>query len=258
MLLQNRDQLLPLDKSKLKRIAVLGPLADRLVLNNYNGKPDTIVTALQGIRDRAGAAIEVLHDEGCDVTGGGTVAMKIDKEEGFSGGASVKLDAHAAGEFIEFQVAVNEAGEYEVRLEYKSFPSRGIYQLSIDGQPQGQPVDMHDTKGDYRQTASLGTKQLNAAKHMLRFTVTGKNAASTGFSGHFDKLTLIGKNALSFECETLKPTTGGGREVNSIEHATELARGADVAIVCVGTDVRVEHEGRDRKTLGLTGARKNW
>jgi beta-glucosidase-like glycosyl hydrolase len=256
VLLQNRGHLLPLDKSKLQRIAVLGPLADRLVLNNYNGQPDTIVTALQGIRDRADEATEVLHDQGCDVTGGGTVVIKTDEEEGFSNGASVKLDAQAAGEFIEFPLAVTEAGDYEVRLEYKSFPSRGIYQLSIDGEPQGQPVDMHDTKGGYRQSASLGTRQFQAGKHMLRFTVTGKNAASTGFSGHFDKLTFTGKSAVTFECETLKPTAGGGQEVNRMERAAELARGADVAIVCVGTDGRVEHEGRDRETLGLTGAQE--
>ena len=39
VLLQNRGGLLPLDKTKLKRIAVIGPLADRIVMNNYNGKP---------------------------------------------------------------------------------------------------------------------------------------------------------------------------------------------------------------------------
>jgi beta-glucosidase len=54
----------------------------------------------------------------------------------------------------------------------------------------------------------------------------------------------------------MKPTAGGGREVTSIAQAAELARGADVAIVCVGTDGRVEHEGRDRETLGLTGAQE--
>jgi beta-glucosidase len=35
VLLQNRGELLPLDKTKIKRIAVIGPLADRIVLNNY-------------------------------------------------------------------------------------------------------------------------------------------------------------------------------------------------------------------------------
>jgi beta-glucosidase len=168
----------------------------------------------------------------------------------------VKFDAHSAGEFIEFQVPVKEASEYEVKLGYKSFPSRGTYQLGIDGEPLGPPVDMHEPKGSYGRSASFGSKQFTAGKHTLRFTLTGKNARSTGFSGHFDKITLVGANTLTFECETLQPTTGGGNEQGTIAGAAELARGADVAIVCIGTDQSVEHEGRDRKTLGLTGAQE--
>ena len=64
VLLQNRDHLLPLDRTKLKRIAVIGPLADRVVLNNYNGAIPRVVTSLQGIRDRAAAGTEVLHAVG--------------------------------------------------------------------------------------------------------------------------------------------------------------------------------------------------
>lgn len=64
VLLQNRGHLLPLDRTKLKRIAVIGPLADRVVLNNYNGAIPRVVTSLQGIRQRAAAGTEVLHAVG--------------------------------------------------------------------------------------------------------------------------------------------------------------------------------------------------
>ena len=70
VLLQNRGNLLPLDKTKLKSIAVIGPLADRIVLNNYNGRTGKTVTALQGIKDRAGAGVEVLYGRGGIVAGG--------------------------------------------------------------------------------------------------------------------------------------------------------------------------------------------
>jgi len=69
VLLQNRDSLLPLDKAKLKRIAVLGPLADVAVINNYNGKTGKVITALQGIKDRAAADTEILHGVGGMVGG---------------------------------------------------------------------------------------------------------------------------------------------------------------------------------------------
>jgi beta-glucosidase len=67
VLLENRGNLLPLDKSKLKRIAVIGPLADMVITDNYNGVPDHPVTALQGIRDAAGSAIQVEYSIGCSI-----------------------------------------------------------------------------------------------------------------------------------------------------------------------------------------------
>ncbi|MEI6644861.1 MAG: glycoside hydrolase family 3 C-terminal domain-containing protein [bacterium] len=63
VLLQNRDKLLPLDKSKLHRVAVLGPYANRVVLNNYNGTPDKCISALQGIKDHVGNTVEILQEE---------------------------------------------------------------------------------------------------------------------------------------------------------------------------------------------------
>jgi beta-glucosidase len=59
VLLKN-DGLLPLDRHKLKRIAVIGPFADRVVLNNYNGQTGETVSALRGIRERAGPGIEIV------------------------------------------------------------------------------------------------------------------------------------------------------------------------------------------------------
>ncbi len=75
VLLQNRGRLLPLDRAKLKRIAVLGPLADRIVMNNYNGKAGRTVTPLQGIRDRAGPGVEVLHAPGAETARAADVAL---------------------------------------------------------------------------------------------------------------------------------------------------------------------------------------
>jgi len=68
VLLQNRNHLLPLDRAKLKSIAVIGPLADRTVMNNYNGKAGRTVTALQGIKGRVGADVEITYAVGGSVT----------------------------------------------------------------------------------------------------------------------------------------------------------------------------------------------
>src|ERR1035441_1323326 len=72
-LLKNENELLPLNPSKLKTIAVIGPNADRGLLGGYSGVPPHQVTVLDGIRARlAGNRVNVLHAEGCKITIGGS------------------------------------------------------------------------------------------------------------------------------------------------------------------------------------------
>jgi beta-glucosidase len=70
-LLKNAEQILPLDPAKIKLLAVIGPNADRELLGGYSGKPKHCSTVLQGIRERVGEQVEVLHHEGCQITVGG-------------------------------------------------------------------------------------------------------------------------------------------------------------------------------------------
>ncbi|HOC19532.1 MAG TPA: glycoside hydrolase family 3 N-terminal domain-containing protein [Vicinamibacterales bacterium] len=70
-LLKN-DGVLPIDASAIRRIAVIGPNADRVMLGGYSGVPLQVGTALQGIRDRVPPGVEVLYHEGCKLTIGGS------------------------------------------------------------------------------------------------------------------------------------------------------------------------------------------
>jgi len=81
VLLKNERGILPLDNNNLKRIAVIGPLADLVLLNNYSGKATNVVTALQGIKDRAGANVEVLYAVGGIVGGATSGLLKKDPPE---------------------------------------------------------------------------------------------------------------------------------------------------------------------------------
>jgi len=98
VLLQNERKLLPLDLRKLKHIAVIGPMADRIVVNNYNGKYGLAVTPLQGIRDRFGSKVEI------DYAIGGTVSDQ-------SGGASFDKNA-------EIQKAVTRARHAQIAIVF--------------------------------------------------------------------------------------------------------------------------------------------
>ncbi|MGB8660642.1 MAG: glycoside hydrolase family 3 N-terminal domain-containing protein [Candidatus Acidiferrum sp.] len=67
-LLKNQDHLLPLDASKYKHIAVIGPNAADLHLGGYSNKPGRGVSILQGIKNRVGTGTEVLYSEGVKIT----------------------------------------------------------------------------------------------------------------------------------------------------------------------------------------------
>lgn len=67
MVLLKNNGILPLDKSKLRSIAVIGPTADsRVVLNgNYNGTSGEYVTLLDGIKREFSDSVHVYYSEGC-------------------------------------------------------------------------------------------------------------------------------------------------------------------------------------------------
>lgn len=68
VLLKNKNQILPLDKT-IKKIAVVGPnAADSTMLwANYNGFPSKTVTILEGIRNKV-PGTEVIYELGCNHT----------------------------------------------------------------------------------------------------------------------------------------------------------------------------------------------
>ena len=74
MVLLKNDGMLPLDRAKIKRIAVIGANAHSVpvLLGNYNGQPSDPVTILDGIRMAAGTNIEVTCETGCPLAMSGS------------------------------------------------------------------------------------------------------------------------------------------------------------------------------------------
>lgn len=68
VLLKN-DGILPLDKSKLKTIGVIGPNADsrKALKGNYHGTSSRYITVLQGIQDICKEDVRVLYAKGCNL-----------------------------------------------------------------------------------------------------------------------------------------------------------------------------------------------
>lgn len=68
VLLKNDGNLLPLDRSKLKSIAIIGPNAADVHLGGYSDDPQRGISVLQGVRDKLGNRVKVNYAEGCKIT----------------------------------------------------------------------------------------------------------------------------------------------------------------------------------------------
>ena len=71
VLLQNEGSLLPLDRKKIRSIAVIGPNADQVQYGDYSCTRDnsTGITILQGIKAAAGKKVKVRYAKGCSICG---------------------------------------------------------------------------------------------------------------------------------------------------------------------------------------------
>jgi beta-glucosidase len=71
VLLKNDNNVLPLDRNRLKSVAVIGPNADRAHLGGYSDDPMRGVSILDGIRSKVGDQVKVNYAKGCNITRGG-------------------------------------------------------------------------------------------------------------------------------------------------------------------------------------------
>jgi beta-glucosidase len=68
VLLANENHLLPLDKTKLQSIAVIGPFADYAQTGpNYTGEYSKFVKPLEGIQNKVGSGIKVVYARGSGI-----------------------------------------------------------------------------------------------------------------------------------------------------------------------------------------------
>ena len=106
---------LPLDPSAVRRVAVIGPAADSRAV--YGGgsaamNPHRVVTVLEGLRDRLGPDVDIVHEAGIDPS---RTAPPLDPRR-----------------------AVTPEGEPGVQLEYHDNPSSpGTRSTSSASTPHG-------------------------------------------------------------------------------------------------------------------------
>lgn len=82
VLLKNENHILPLDKSKLHRVAVVGPNADnrKALVGNYEGTASRYFTVLDGIQEYLGDDVQVRYSAGCHLYADNIHGLAISNE----------------------------------------------------------------------------------------------------------------------------------------------------------------------------------
>ncbi|MBM4039399.1 MAG: DUF2961 domain-containing protein, partial [Planctomycetes bacterium] len=108
----------------------------------------------------------------------------------WSGEAQLFFTPKQKGAWVTVEVSVPKDGRYDLDVYYTKAVDYGIVQLHLDGKPIGKPFDGFNNGVIPSGKVPYGAVELAAGKHQLKFEVTGKNDASTGFYAGIDCLTL--------------------------------------------------------------------
>ncbi|MCH6259049.1 glycoside hydrolase family 3 C-terminal domain-containing protein [Puniceicoccaceae bacterium K14] len=153
LVLLKNDGILPLDKSKLKKIAVIGANSDSVpvLLGNYHGDPSAPVTYLAGLKEELGDGVEIVFEVGCPL---GLPKGKPEIDE----------------------------SQFEPALEAAQSADVVIYFGGISGELEGEemPVDVASFNGGDRTSIELPAIQTALLKALY---ATGKPVVFVNSSG---------------------------------------------------------------------------
>ncbi len=271
VLARNDGSLLPLDRARLTRLAVVGPsaaTARTLGGGSATVYPPYAVSPLEGLRAALGDTVAIDHGIGAFASNRVPVAGApwLHRPDGSGPGVEVRFLAadgtvlgteqrpgcafhwlgsfgyHVPVERIDVRTAVRatDAGRYEIAAS-----GVGVYRLSVGG---------HEV---FR-----GRLELAPGADVVEGLMIPPQAGVTVYMDRGDEVEVVlvhevgspagevGDTGVSFQLNLQPPH---GTDDDEINRAVALAAEADVAIVVVGTTEEVESEGFDRPSLSLPG-----
>jgi beta-glucosidase len=254
VLFKNQKNTLPLDKARIKKIAVIGPMADVCHLGDYSGSPTSRISPLRGIKEYLGiASAPTYHLRASDVVHiAGTPHLK---------------DCIEGGEYL----------AYTVNDSWASFPKMLFdgateFQARVATLTAGGSMEVHLDSLTGPLIAKLTVANTGGWQNWVDVSApltpaSGEHEVYLRFVGGTGKLF----NLESFHLTPAKPFAGqagaaikvtyamgcsvlGEKDAAQFAEAVKAAQEADVALVFVGADAQVASEGQDRSDIGLPGA----
>lgn len=252
VLLKNEKNTLPLDKSNIKTIAVIGPNA--AVARTGGGgssrvTPVRAVSPLEGIKRLLGKNVTVLYNPGVAPKGelipvspryvpGGWKGEYFDNPH-FKGNPIAAQDDQTIDFSWQYDgpVLFNDKpglhNNFSVRWTGEiTVPSDGIYHLSV----------LHNNM--FRIT--IDDQLIMGQSKKLRVVFKGKPITLVKGKKYRVKLEYVSKSGLPVMKFGMHPDG-----YKPVEEAVKIAKQADAVIICAGLNGRLEGEGADRQWLGL-------
>ena len=95
------------------------------------------------------------------------------------------------GGSVELRFVIRKADRYRLRVLATAGPDFGEVRATVDGRPHQQIFDLYAGRVCPAGSLELGTFDLEAGRHHLRFTAERKNPASTNFFFGLDAIDLL-------------------------------------------------------------------
>jgi beta-glucosidase len=249
VLLKNTNHLLPLDRSKIKSIAVLGPNAHPAVTGaggSSRVKPFRSVSILDGMIQVAGNGVNIYYHKGLQ-EGLQTDVSALFKTAKFSRGTEVGLRGeYFSGMNLEGTPAFTRTDEH-IDFNWNNGSAQGFpttkYSVRWTGSIHVEKEGLYDfvVRGDDGFRLYLDNQLIiNAWKDQAATTEMAQRhlQANTDHEVRLEYYQNEGDAAISF---------GWGKLQRFVDKkAVDLAKRADAVVVCVGFNPDTEGEGFDR------------
>ncbi|MCR4621983.1 MAG: glycoside hydrolase family 3 C-terminal domain-containing protein [Clostridiales bacterium] len=251
VLLKNEDHLLPLSRD-IKTIAVLGPGANRPMLGDYVDPAQTGDTLLEGIRALVSEDTEILYDEGCNFLGDAAIPFprKVLFDENGAPGLTGRY--YNGREFAGVPVMTRTDPRIDFNWIY-SKPCSEVDAYCFSVRWTGRVVPDESFAGYIGFNTQDSMRLYVDGKLILDSWGEKKDANRTvGFEfvkGRSYDIVIEFTN----DRRGARVVFGYNRTKEDFTRAVELAKRADVAVICAGDSQDTSGENFDRVSLDLAG-----
>ncbi|MBN2863591.1 MAG: glycoside hydrolase family 3 C-terminal domain-containing protein [Bacteroidales bacterium] len=249
------EKALPVKAEEIKKIAVIGPQADRVELGPYSGRPDqkNMISLLAGIKNylsSKGITAEVVYSTGASTSSRSNLFFVLDFEVIKTNGSATKYDATqyiSASEGIAIGSGMSDENSVRNIQDGNWTAYAGIDITDMDKMNLRLNIPAHG--GTVEARVGSPTGNVVATFEALGGEggrMAGPYGGARTISGKINQLGLTGPQTLYL---VYRASALAGIDKETID----MASSADVAIVFTGTDDQTANEESDRLTLTLPG-----